>query len=168
MIFTLIEQKKGTLPVVKSFTGLSGAQKALLERVQLLSTDYKRDEPIGVPQIYSNYVLENTRGTGEEILLRIEQTDLLSCRGSRHLDIPLPDSLSSVGILREALAYALDKIEASIYRNDLTVKFNNDPDGHERENSKKAIESLENLKRIYENKLQELNYIDEHFYDENF
>lgn len=168
MIYTLIEQKKGSIPTVKVFNCLSGAQKALLDRAQTLSPDYKRNDPIGEPRIYSSYVLENVNGTGEEILLRIEQTDLSSSSKSRHLDIPLPDSLSSVYILREALDYAIDKIEATIYRNDLTVKYNNDPNGQERDNAKRTIEDFEKLKTIYKNKLDELNYIDEHFFDENF
>ncbi len=64
-IYTLIEQKKGSLPTVDAFLDLDDAKKALLERQEALSPDYRRSEPVKDPTLFSNYILENVRGSGE-------------------------------------------------------------------------------------------------------
>lgn len=88
-LYTLIEQKKGSLPTVEAFLDLEDAKKALLERQEELSTDYRRSEPIDDPRLYSNYVLENVRGSGEEILLRLDQTKLKTPGDKRLLSVEL-------------------------------------------------------------------------------
>ena len=88
-LYTLIEQKKGSLPTVDAFLDLEDAKKALLKRQEELSTDYRRSEPIDDPRLYSNYVLENVRGSGEEILLRLDQTKLKTPGDKRLLSVEL-------------------------------------------------------------------------------
>ena len=88
-LYTLIEQKKGSLPTVEAFLDLEDAKKALLERQEELSTDYRRSEPVKAPTLYSNYILENIRGTGEEILLRLDQTKLKTPGDKRLLSVEL-------------------------------------------------------------------------------
>lgn len=88
-LYTLIEQKKGSLPTVEAFLDLEDAKKALLERQEELSTDYRRSEPIDDPRLYSNYILENVRGSGEEILLRLDQTKLKTPGDKRLLSVEL-------------------------------------------------------------------------------
>lgn len=88
-IYTLIEQKKGSLPTVGAFLDLEDAKKALLERQEALSPDYRRSEPVKAPTLYSNYILENIRGTGEEILLRLDQTKLKTPGDKRLLSVEL-------------------------------------------------------------------------------
>ena len=88
-IYTLIEQKKGSLPTVEAFLDLEDAKKALLERQEALSPDYRRSEPVKAPTLYSNYILENIRGTGEEILLRLDQTKLKTPGDKRLLSVEL-------------------------------------------------------------------------------
>ena len=95
-IYTLIEQKKGSLPTVEAFLDLEDAKTALLKRQEELSTDYRRSEPVKAPTLYSNYILENIRGTGEEILLRLSQTELKSPTGKRLLSVELTDRESSL------------------------------------------------------------------------
>lgn len=95
-IYTLIEQKKGSLPTVGAFLDLEDAKKALLDRQEQLSTDYRRSEPVKAPTLYSNYILENIRGTGEEILLRLDQTKLNEPTGRRLLSVELTDRESSL------------------------------------------------------------------------
>lgn len=95
-IYTLIEQKKGSLPTVDAFLDLEDAKKALLDRQEQLSTDYRRSEPIDDPRLYSNYILENVRGSGEEILLRLDQTKLNEPTGRRLLSVELTDKESSL------------------------------------------------------------------------
>ena len=103
-IYTLIEQKKGSLPTVDAFLDLEDAKKALLERQEALSPDYRRSEPVKDPTLFSNYILENVRGSGEEILLRLSQTDLKSSPRSRRLTIPLGDSFDSICDIKDALS----------------------------------------------------------------
>jgi len=88
-LYTLIEQKKGSLPTVEAFLDLEDAKKALLERQEALSPDYRRSEPVKAPTLYSNYILENIRGTGEEILLRLDQTKLKTPGDKRLLSVEL-------------------------------------------------------------------------------
>lgn len=88
-LYTLIEQKKGSLPTVETFLDLEDAKKALLERQEALSPDYRRSEPVKAPTLYSNYILENIRGTGEEILLRLDQTKLKTPGDKRLLSVEL-------------------------------------------------------------------------------
>lgn len=88
-LYTLIEQKKGSLPTVEAFLDLDDAKKALLERQEALSPDYRRSEPVKAPTLYSNYILENIRGTGEEILLRLDQTKLKTPGDKRLLSVEL-------------------------------------------------------------------------------
>lgn len=88
-LYTLIEQKKGSLPTVDAFLDLEDAKKALLERQEALSPDYRRSEPVKAPTLYSNYILENIRGTGEEILLRLDQTKLKTPGDKRLLSVEL-------------------------------------------------------------------------------
>lgn len=88
-LYTLIEQKKGSLPTVETFLDLDDAKKALLERQEALSPDYRRSEPVKAPTLYSNYILENIRGTGEEILLRLDQTKLKTPGDKRLLSVEL-------------------------------------------------------------------------------
>jgi hypothetical protein len=95
-IYTLIEQKKGSLPTVGAFLDLEDAKKALLDRQEQLSTDYRRSEPVKDPALYSNYILENVRGSGEEILLRLDQTKLNEPTGRRLLSVELTDRESSL------------------------------------------------------------------------
>ena len=95
-IYTLIEQKKGSLPTVGAFLDLEDAKKALLDRQEQLSTDYRRSEPVKAPALYSNYILENVRGSGEEILLRLDQTKLNEPTGRRLLSVELTDRESSL------------------------------------------------------------------------
>ena len=95
-IYTLIEQKKGSLPTVGAFLDLEDAKKALLDRQEQLSTDYIRSEPIDDPRLYSNYIREKVRGSGEEILLRLDQTKLNEPTGRRLLSVELTDRESSL------------------------------------------------------------------------
>lgn len=95
-LYTLIEQKKGSLPTVGAFLDLEDAKKALLDRQEQLSTDYRRSEPVKDPALYSNYILENVRGSGEEILLRLDQTKLNEPTGRRLLSVELTDRESSL------------------------------------------------------------------------
>jgi len=95
-IYTLLEQKKGSLPTVGAFLDLEDAKKALLDRQEQLSTDYRRSEPVKDPALYSNYILENVRGSGEEILLRLDQTKLNEPTGRRLLSVELTDRESSL------------------------------------------------------------------------
>lgn len=95
-LYTLIEQKKGSLPTVDAFLDLEDAKKALLDRQEQLSTDYRRSEPIDDPRLYSNYILENVRGSGEEILLRLDQTKLKTPGDKRLLSVELTDRESSL------------------------------------------------------------------------
>jgi hypothetical protein len=95
-IYTLIEQKKGSLPTDGAFLDLADAKKALLDRQEQLSTDYRRSEPVKDPALYSNYILENVRGSGEEILLRLDQTKLNEPTGRRLLSVELTDRESSL------------------------------------------------------------------------
>ena len=88
-LYTLIEQKKGSLPTVDAFLDLEDAKTALLKRQEELSTDYRRSEPIDDPRLYSNYILENVRGSGEEILLRLDQTKLKTPGDKRLLSVEL-------------------------------------------------------------------------------
>ena len=88
-LYTLIEQKKGSLPTVEAFLDLDDAKRALLERQEALSPDYRRSEPIDDPRLYSNYILENVRGSGEEILLRLDQTKLKTPGDKRLLSVEL-------------------------------------------------------------------------------
>lgn len=88
-LYTLIEQKKGSLPTVEAFLDLEDAKKALLERQEALSPDYRRSKPVKAPTLYSNYILENIRGTGEEILLRLDQTKLKTPGDKRLLSVEL-------------------------------------------------------------------------------
>lgn len=95
-LYTLIEQKKGSLPTVETFLDLEDAKKALLERQEALSPDYRRSEPVKAPTLYSNYILENIRGTGEEILLRLDQTKLKTPGDKRLLSVELTKRESSL------------------------------------------------------------------------
>lgn len=167
-IYTLIEQKKGSLPTVDAFRDLEDAKKALLRRQEELSTDYRRSEPVENPTLFSNYILENVNGSGEEILLRLSQTEVKSSPRSRRLEIPLGDSFAPVWTLQEALENELDRIQATILRNERTVRYNNDPNGDERDKAQKTVEAYEALERLYKNKLEELKEIEERFHDKDF
>lgn len=154
-IYTLIEQKKGSLPTVDAFLDLEDAKKALLERQEALSPDYRRSEPVKDPTLFSNYILENVRGSGEEILLRLSQTDLKSSPRSRRLTIPLGDSFDSIWVLKEALSNELDRIQAIIYRN-------------QQSDETEVVERFQKLETLYKDKLDELKEIDDHYHDEDF
>lgn len=171
-IYALTEQKDGST-TVKGFLDLEEAKNALLERKDALSTEYKPDEPITDPRILHKYELKKINGSGETVLLRISTIDVKTSPKTRRLEIPLSISEKGTGleplwVLKDALSDALDKIQATIYRNETTVKCNNDPNGTDRENAKRTIEIYRELEFIYKNRIRELNELEEHFFDRDY